>query len=90
MLHLRITNTTIICYFVQAVLDYLAMKKVVKEKVYNMRFIGLLSLTVLIVALTSNFLYNYILVRYCIIGVIIAFAIIYRKKLIQIVKSIKI
>lgn len=81
--------TTIICYFVQAVLDYVAMRKVIKEKIYNMRYIGLLSLVVVLVAIFSNLLYEYAFVRYSIIAGIFVIAVIFRKKLIEIIKSIK-
>lgn len=81
--------TTLFCYLVQAVIDYFAMKKVAKEDVYNMKFIFLLSGIVIVVALISNVLYNFSIVRYLIILIMLALIIINNKKIIAIVKNIK-
>ncbi|MDE7108036.1 MAG: oligosaccharide flippase family protein, partial [Clostridiales bacterium] len=81
--------TTLFCYFVQASIDHIAMRKVVGQKVYNMRIIGLMSLIVVAVSLLSNFLYDYIIVRYVIIGVIFILGIIFRKKIIGLFKLLR-
>lgn len=70
--------TTLICFIVQAAIDYFAMRKVVKEDVYNMKYVSLLSITVIIVALISNTVYDYPLIRYGIISIIVLLAIIKR------------
>lgn len=80
---------TLSCYLLQAALDYLAMKRVVKEGVYNMRYIGLLSLTVLAVSLLSTFTYDYILIRYGVILILVIAVIIFRKKIITVFKDMK-
>ena len=59
--------TTIFCYMIQATIDYFGMKKVVGENVYNIKYILCLSVAVVIFALTSNFIYDYALIRYTII-----------------------
>lgn len=81
--------TTLICYLLQATLDYLAMKKVVKERVYNMRYIGSLSFAVVAVALLSNLLYKSWIIRYSIILVMIVLCFLFRKKIIEAIKNIK-
>lgn len=81
--------TTIICYCLQAILDYLAMKKVVNEEIYNMRFIVCLSIVVIFIALFSNLLYSYSIVRYCIIIAVFCGAIIKRKTLLSVFKALK-
>lgn len=81
--------TTLICYFVQAIIDYWAMRKVVGESIYNMRYIGLLSLIVIAVATCSNFVYAYMVVRYAVLAVAIVLCILFRKKIIKAVKSLK-
>ena len=59
--------TTITCYMMQAVLDYFAMRKVVKETVYDMKQILIMSFCVIVVALLSNLLYDITWIRYAIV-----------------------
>lgn len=83
--------TTIFCYLLQAVIDYCAMKVTVGERIYDMRFIGVLSGTMILIALLSNLLYGHTIFRYCIILILICGAIVLRKKIVsrwRILKSI--
>ena len=77
--------TTIICYAVQALIDYCAMRFVVKKKVYNMKFIFFLSTTVVSISLLSNFVYDLPIVRYGILLIILALAIIFRKRIANVI-----
>lgn len=81
--------TTIFCYFVQAVIDYFAMRKVVGESIYNMKFIVLLSITIIVIVFSSGILYKYLFTRYIILLGLIALVFISRKKLINIVIEMK-
>lgn len=72
---------TLIAYLVQACIDYLAMKKVVKEKVYNMKIIALLTGLVIVVALLSNLIYGIAIVRYSVLVLMFIVAVIFRKKI---------
>jgi O-antigen/teichoic acid export membrane protein len=81
--------TTLVCYFVQAVLDYFAMKKVVGKSIYDMKYVGGLSMVLIIVSLISVFIYNYALVRYAIIFVMIVLAFMFRKRIISIIINLK-
>lgn len=81
--------STLICYFVQATLDHLAMRRVVKEKVYDMKYIGVLSLFVILVALVSNLFYDFVIVRYGIVLILVVLAFVFRKNLIAIFKQIR-
>ncbi len=82
--------TTLFSYFLQAVIDYFAMRKVLNgETVYNMKYIGALSLGVIVVALGSNLIYDYAPVRYGIIVATLAVAIIFRKKIIGMFKLMR-
>ena len=81
--------STLICYFIQATLDYFALKRVVKENVYNMKFIGVLSAAVVFIALFSNMLYEFVLIRYLIVLAFVVLAIFFRKKIITMIKTIK-
>lgn len=81
--------TTILCYLVQAIANYIGMRKVVKQEVYNMKFIGLLTLTVVVISVLSNLLYDYFVIRYLILAAIAIMCIIFRKKIIGIVLAIR-
>ena len=81
--------STLICYLIQAILDYFAMRKVVKEQVYNMKYIGMLSLAVIIIAMFSNLLYGNMWARYGIIAVLLIMGFIMRKRIIKIFVDIK-
>ncbi len=80
---------TMICFLVQATIDYFAMRKVVKDKIYNMKYIGLLSIIVVACALTCNLLYPLPILRYAIVAVLLILAIIFRKKIIDSIKALK-
>lgn len=81
---------TLIAYFLQATLDYFAMRKTLGgEKIYNMRFIGALSLAVVAVALLSNFLYPYPILRYGVIALLLLLGILYRRPLMAAFREMK-
>lgn len=80
---------TLVCYLVQATIDYFAMRKVVGQKVYNMRFIGLLSLIVTLVAIFSNLLYDYWIIRYVVLLAIVIVAIWKRNRIVETVKQMR-
>lgn len=73
--------TTIFCYFVQACIDYFALRHVVHEKIYNMRYVGILSFGVVIISLLTGFLYESFFIRYLIVSVMILCLIIFRRNL---------
>lgn len=79
----------LICYLLQATFDYLAMRKVVGQNVYNMKYIGVLSLAVILTAVFSNLLYDMIIVRYGIVVAVLAVGFILRKKIIGIIKEMR-
>lgn len=81
--------TTLVCYALQAAMDYCAMKKVVKEEIYNMKIIGVLSLFVVIIALLSNLIYDTIVIRYTILFAIGLSLFVFRNKIVKLYKKIK-
>lgn len=81
--------TTIFCYLVQAIANYIGMRKVVKVEVYNMKFIGALTLLVTVISILSNLLYDYFIIRYIILAFIAVMCIIFRKKIINTVMAIR-
>lgn len=81
--------TTIFCYLVQAIANYIGMRKVVKVEVYNMKFIGALTLLVTVISILSNLIYDYFIIRYVILAFIAVMCIIFRKKIINTVMAIR-
>lgn len=73
--------TTLVSYFVQACLDFLALRKVVGSTIYNMKQLGILSLFLVIVILLGNFVYDKIIIRYVIVMSILIGGFHYRKKI---------
>jgi len=79
--------TTLVCYLLQAIIDYFALKKVVKTDVYNMKFIALISLFVLIISLAGVFLYEYSIIRYALITLIVVLLLVFIKPIIKLFSS---
>ena len=72
--------TTIVCYGIQAIIDFFAMRHITKVNVYNMKKIVFLSILILAVALFSNLVYNFPRARYSFLFFIFVFALLYRKR----------
>lgn len=81
--------TTLFCYMVQAFIDYLALHKVTDNAVYNTKYILNLSMAVIAIAILSNIIYDYAIIRYLIIIVILAIAYVERNRIIQVLKAIQ-
>lgn len=81
--------TTLFCYLIQACIDFVAMKKVVKSNVYDMKFIIVLSAFVVAVALVSNLIYDYPLIRYTIVFALVVFVILFRNRILGTIKIFK-
>ena len=81
--------TTLFSYFVQAVIDYLAMKRVIKEDIYNMKYIGLLSLGVTVIALISNLIYDALIIRIVAILTLCVVCWIRRRNIVDIFRHLK-
>mgnify|MGYP006988895879 CR=1 FL=1 len=81
--------TTIFCYFVQSLIDYFAMKHVVGESIYNMKLIVAMSLGITIVSIFSNMTYDYYIIRYIAVLVIVSLGVIYHRKLISMFTDLK-
>lgn len=81
--------TTLLCYIVQAVIDYFAMRHVVGENVYDMKYIVKLSVIIIVLSVLSNLIYDFWIVRYSILAVACIVLIIMRKKVIGILGIMK-
>lgn len=81
--------TTIFCYGVQALIDYFAMRKVAGRSVYNTTFIVFVSIIVVLISLLSNFIYDNYIIRYTILVILIVTALVFRKQIFKVIKTIK-
>jgi O-antigen/teichoic acid export membrane protein len=84
--------TSLFCYILFMLLHYLFMRKVCKKlnreyKIYNTKFLFLFGMIVLLMIPVFMVLYNYIIIRYILILLMFILAIIFRNKIISIVKS---
>ncbi|AEV29385.1 membrane protein involved in the export of O-antigen and teichoic acid [Sphaerochaeta pleomorpha str. Grapes] len=73
--------TTLACYMFQALFDYFALLKVVKEKIYDMRYLAYLSAAMFVFAIFGNRLYALFVVRYALLA-ILSIGILVKRKLI--------
>ena len=81
--------TTMVCYLLQAVLDYIAMKKVVGCPVYDMRIIGSLSIIIIAISSFGSLIYDYTIIRYLLLGCTLLAMIIFRKTIVNMIKLLK-
>lgn len=59
--------TTLICYLLQATLDYLISLKIVGQNIYDMRYLCILSIIVIVITIVANFLYSFVVLRWIIV-----------------------
>lgn len=85
--------TTMVCYILLALMHFIFMKKTCKEQdienPYNMKFIMFFSVGLAVVSMLAMLLYNTVIIRYLIILGIVCLCFIKRKKLMNILKTIK-
>lgn len=67
--------TTLIAYIILSITQYFAMKKVSSNKIYDMKFILLLTIVIIGTCILLNGLYHEIIIRYCIFAVLVFFII---------------
>lgn len=63
--------TTLICFCLQALVDYIVVKKIMKQDIYDRNFLFFLSISVIIISLVSNLLYSFTIIRYILIACIL-------------------
>lgn len=81
--------TTLFCYGCQALIDYLAMKKVTGNDIYNAKFVLCLSVIVIAISSLSLLLYRNNILRYILIGVMLLALVVFRKKIISIFATMR-
>lgn len=81
--------TTIVCYLIQALIDYFAMRSVVGESIYNMKYIIAMSVGLSIIALVSNMTYDYPVIRYTLVVLLAVVLFVKRKQIIAMFTGLK-
>lgn len=79
--------TTLVCYFIQALIDYICMKHIAKRQIYDMRYICILSLIVIIFVIILPIIYNYWIIRYCLLLVMIVLTCFKKKYIIDMIQK---
>lgn len=64
--------TTLVSFIILAVAQGVAMRKIHKKDLYNVKFVLMISVVVLVGCMSFNFIYNYTVIRYVITVVILA------------------
>lgn len=77
------------CYFTQATMDYFSMKKVEGSSIYDMRYLGILSVIVIAISLFSGMTYGYEMLRYAVVVFLVTVALLCRKRIITIFGKLK-
>lgn len=81
--------TTLICYIIQAAIDFWAMRKVSVRMPYDSKIIFVLSIVVILISLLSNMLYGFFIIRYVIILFILVIAFVLRRRIILMFKELQ-
>lgn len=85
--------TTLACYILFAFAHYWFHKRILNEhsinRLYDMRFIIAISLTVIITMVGMTLTYNYPIIRYTVLGIMLAIMIIKRNTVMNIIKTIR-
>ena len=81
--------TTEIAYLIYTVLHFINYRRIVREdKVYNDKGIWIITILTTGLCLLTGFIYNYWIIRYAIVALIVIAALIFRRRLLAIIKTI--
>ncbi len=86
--------TTLICYILLALCHYIFYKKILKEKMPNVKIyddknIWIIGLIIIIISITMAFIYKYTIIRYIIFILFIIELFAQKNKIIKIIKNLK-
>lgn len=79
--------TTLICYMLQAIIDYVVAKHILGENIYDMRYLLFLCFIMIVVVLLFNLIYPYTILRYFILMAGIVFLIIKKDVFLGVLKK---
>lgn len=71
--------TTLFCYMLQSIIDYVVSGKILGENIYDKKKVIVLSIVVVSVSLIVINLYRFYLLRYAVIALLVILAIVFRK-----------
>ncbi len=80
--------TTLISYSVQAVIDYVGLRRIGIKRLYNTKIIIIMYIALILINLSCIFLYDYRIVRYLFIAAILLCVFIFREKLLSQISAI--
>lgn len=80
--------TTMISYIIQAGIDYWAMKRIVRQDIYDIRFLTMFSLFVVGIGIVLSFTYQYVVVRIIIFLVFLYYSALYLKKNVSVLTAV--
>lgn len=75
--------TTLVSYAIQAIIDFILLKRVITRRIYDMRLICAMACVVVVIAVTSNMLYGYDGIRYTILAIVSLFLCIHRIRILS-------
>jgi len=78
--------TTMVSYIIQVVIDYWAMKRIVKQDIYDMRAIFLFSIIVILAGFILSFIYTYSMIRLFLFVIFLILSVLYLKRNMSILK----
>lgn len=81
--------TTLFCYALYCWFHYLNMRSIEKRKIYDEKFLFVFSLIYLVICFAILFLYDYIILRYCVLFFLCLFIYLFRKKILIFYERIK-
>ena len=81
--------TTLACYIILSVLCFVFVKITYKTDILNPMITFVISFITIVVCLTCELLYQFPLVRFSIIATMVLLTIIFRKKIIKVIKTLK-
>jgi O-antigen/teichoic acid export membrane protein len=87
--YLAASYTTLISYVLLGIMQYIFMRIVHRGSVFNMQYIVLLSMMLIVCSMLCLELYNYLVIRYLILLALIAVAITFRKRIIRLFTVIR-
>lgn len=81
--------TTLACYILFAVAHYIIMRRVSKEKIYDVKGIVILSAALVVLQIFFTFAYNYAIIRATLLALLLIGSFIKRNYFIECIKSIR-
>lgn len=79
--------TTMIAYIVQVIIDYWAMRRIVKQNIYDMKFMLFMSFGVIATGITLSFLYRFTIIRLVLFVLFVCYSSFYLRKNMSILKT---